>query len=140
MPDSGAVETDTLTYRIESEECKISRYSKTHVYSEHQEYTFKKKNNGNIYKSSGYMLRKDYVRETHIEVTYKTNAAGDTLQIDSTYSTIGYRPGSSSATLGYFKYELNKSKNKLTIFYGKQREEYQVLFLSSKMLMMRKID
>jgi hypothetical protein len=46
MPDSGAVETDTLTYRIESESelCKTKRYNETHIYIQQQKYTFQKKN------------------------------------------------------------------------------------------------
>ena len=131
---------DTSTYRIESQSSKTKRYSETHVYTEQLEYTFEKRNNGIIYESNGNSLRKDYVKKMSTKVTYKTNATGDTIQIDSTYSTIGYRHGGSSATLEDFTYELNKSKNKLTIFYSKERLEYEILFLSSKMLLMRKIN
>ncbi|HSY62355.1 MAG TPA: hypothetical protein VK796_10785 [Cytophaga sp.] len=93
-----------------------------------------------VYESSGNSLRKNYVKKMNIKVNYKTNAAGDTIQIDSTYHTIGYGPGNSSATLGYSTYQLNKSKNILTIFHGKQMNEYEIIFLFSKILMMRKID
>lgn len=140
LPDSGVVNTDTSTYRIESETCKTKRYSETHVFTEQLEYTFEKRNNGTIYESNGNSLRKDYVKKMNIEITYKTNTIGDTIGVDSTYNVIHYSPGSSSATLRYSTYQLNKSKNRLTIFYGKERNEYKILFLSSKLLLMRKIE
>lgn len=140
LPDSGAVVTDTLTYRIKSEACKTTRYGNVYIHLEQQEYTFEKKNSVHVYEAGGNSLRKDYVPEVWIEVKYKTNAEGDTIGIDSTYNMMRFAPGLSGCTLGDFKYQLNKSKNTVTIYYFKERREYEIIFLSSKMLLMRKIN
>lgn len=139
MPDSGKAATDTITFRIESEACKTKRYSATHVYSEEQKYTFEKNNNVTVYESSGSAPRKDYVPESHTKVFYKRNAAGDTIGVDSIHSTINFGPELSGCTFTYSWYKLDKSKNRLSIVKSNGNDEYEILFLSSKMLMMRKI-
>lgn len=139
MPDSGTVETDTLIFRIESEACKIQRYSETHVYTEELVYTFKKKNNVDVYTSSGSAPRKDYVGKMHKEAFYKMNVDGDTIGMDSIHYKIQFGPALSGCTILYSMYELNKSKNRLTVFKDKGNDEYEILFLSSKMLLLLKM-
>ncbi|WP_018344674.1 hypothetical protein [Cytophaga aurantiaca] len=139
MPDSGAIATDTLIFRIKSEACKTKKYTETHVYTEELIYTFEKKNSVDVYTSSGSAPREDYVGEKTIKVFYKINSVGDTVGVDSMYYKIQRGPALSGCTLSYSMYELDKSKNRLIVFKVKGKDEYEILFLSSKMLVMRKI-
>ena len=140
MPDSGTVETDTLTYRIKSEACNTKRYSEKHVYTEEQEYSFREKSRVQVYMSSGNAPREGYVGETSMEVFYKTNAVGDTVGVDSMYYKINPGIRISGCSIIDINYQLNKSKNIWKLFYGKEVEEYEILFLSSKMMLMRKVN
>lgn len=142
MPDSGAVETDTITYRIESEACKTKRYDETHLYIERLEYTFENKHSVHVYESSSVGLRSDEVPEVKSKITFKYYALGDTIGVDSTYEKIypGKSGGYGRSVFGYGRYQLNKKENTLTIIYDENVNEYKILFLSSKMFVIRKIN
>lgn len=142
LSDSGASATDSVTYRIESEACKTKRYDETHVYIERLEYTFEKNKDVEVYESADVGLRKDEVGETKSKITFKYYALGDTVGADSTYEKINpARSGAyGKARSGYGKYKLNKRKNTLAIVYDEKLNEYKIFFLSSKMLVMRKMN
>ncbi|WP_018344675.1 hypothetical protein [Cytophaga aurantiaca] len=144
LPDNDTVATDTLTFRIESETCKTERYIEKRAYIEELEYTFEKNNGVGVVEGSGNGLRGDEVPERKWKITFKYYAIGDTIGRDSTYEKIepahsNFR-GEAKTILGHGKYQLNKSKNTLTIIYDEKTNQYEILFLSSKMMLLRKIN